>query len=81
MFNTVVSSPASVDYTPVVTTVTFPRFAGGGNTQDFTVPIIDELLVEGTETFILSATIVNDLGNFTAGGDTATGVIIDNDRK
>ncbi len=68
------------DYTPTVTTLTFPRLSGGGTTISFHIPINDDPIRESsTETFGLSATIVDNLGNFTAGGDTATGVIIDDD--
>ena len=47
--------------------------------MEFQIPILDELLVEGTENFMLSATAVNARGNFSANGDTAMGSIIDND--
>ncbi len=66
------------DYTPTVTTLTFPKLSGGGTTLSFQIPITDDIFFESKETFSLSATIVNNLGNFTEDGDTATSVIIDN---
>ena len=75
------SLTAFTDYTPIVTTLLFPVNSVGGTTINFEVPIIDDPNCENSETFGLSATIVDNLGNFTAGGDTATGVIIDNDSK
>ncbi len=64
-----------------MSTVTFLINSTQGSSQDFIVPILDEEVVESDETFILSAFIVDNRGNFTAGGDTATAVIQDDDRK
>ena len=73
--------PAVADYSTVVTTLTFPRFSGSGTAIEFNVPINDDLNCEASETFGLSASSVGGLGVFSTGGDTATGVIIDNDGK
>ncbi len=75
------SLTAGNDYTLSVFTLIFPKFSGEGTTISFNIPIIDDLFCESTETFDLFASIVDNLGNFTTGGDTATGVIIDNDSE
>ena len=67
------------DYTSTVTTLTFEALSGSGTVRGFSIPIIDDDLCELTETFGLSASIVNDRGTFSAGGNMATGQITDND--
>ena len=59
--------------------------AGSGPTASSTfcnIPIINDLCLEEDETFSLSATITNSNGQtaqFTAGGDSATATILDDD--
>ena len=45
--------------------------------MQFSIPIISDQLMEGSETFGLSASIVNNLGVFTEGRDMATATIVD----
>ena len=73
--------PVNADYSLVVTTLTFPRLSAGGTAIEFNVPITDDSLFEASETFGLSASSIGGLGVFSPGGDTATGVIVDNDGK
>ncbi|WP_316801641.1 Calx-beta domain-containing protein [Pedobacter frigidisoli] len=66
------------DYTTTSGTLTFPANSAAGATLTFTVPIIDDNLVEASETF--DATISNVTGNLvTIGTATATVTIVDND--
>ncbi|WP_231582729.1 Calx-beta domain-containing protein [Pedobacter sp. BMA] len=66
------------DYTTTSGTLTFPANSAAGATLTFTVPIIDDNLVEASETF--DATISNVTGNLvTIGTATATVTIADND--
>ncbi len=64
-----------------MSTVTFLTNSTSGATQDFSITIVNEEIVESDETFVLSAFIVNNRGNFTAGGNTASAVIQNDDRK
>ena len=64
-----------------MTTLTFEALSGGGTVREFSVSINNDNLCESTETFGLSASIVNDRGTFSAGGDMATGQITDDDGK
>ena len=64
--------------------VTFAAGSGPGNmsTPPCDIAINNDLMVELDETFSLSATIINSNGQaaqFTAGGDTASATIIDDD--
>ena len=64
--------------------VTFAAGSGPGNmsTPPCDIAINNDLMVEPDETFSLSATIINSNGQaaqFTAGGDTASATIIDDD--
>ena len=74
-----------MDYTPTVTTLTFPRLSGGGTVIPFNITLIDDVFVEDPESFQLSASILVTPttldGVFSTGGDTATATISDNDRK
>ncbi len=72
---------ANGDYTTSQIQVTFPRLSGDGTTLNFEIPIFDDIFIENTENFMLSASAVNDRGNFSADGDTASAFIIDNDGK
>jgi len=70
------SATAGLDYTPQSGTITFVD--GDTNSKTFTVPIIDDLLIEGNETVILS--LSNPTGNAALGPQsTAELTIIDND--
>ncbi|WP_316736794.1 Calx-beta domain-containing protein [Pedobacter aquatilis] len=69
---------AGSDYTAKSGTLTFPANSAAGATLTFTVPIIDDDLVEPSETF--SATISNIQGGLvTIANATATVTITDND--
>ena len=58
--------------------MTFDRGATTGNTQNVSIDIIDDSLVEGTESFVVSGN-VTALASFVPGGDTVTVNIQDND--
>lgn len=76
------TSTATVDYSPILTTLIFPRNSGDQTEIFFSVPLMDDLLIEDQETFKLSASISvppRGLGGvFSPDGDEAIG-IIDND--
>ena len=58
--------------------------AGDGPTTErsFTIPIINDNLVENSETINLQASVVAPgPGGFTAGGDTAVVIILNDDGK
>lgn len=65
---------AGADYTQINTTLTF---SPGVNTQVVLIPIIEDTLVEGTETVFL--TLTNVTGSASIGSATAVLNIIDND--
>ncbi|WP_316829641.1 Calx-beta domain-containing protein [Pedobacter aquatilis] len=72
------TATAGLDYTAKTGTLTFPANSPAGATLTFTVPIIDDNLVEPSETF--SATLSNVQGALvTIGTATATVTITDND--
>ena len=58
--------------------MTFDQGATTGNTQNASIDIIDDSLVEGTESFVVSGNVTAP-ASFVAGGDTATITILDND--
>ena len=58
--------------------VTFDRGAISGSTQSASIDIIDDSLVEGTETFVVSGNVAAP-ASFVPGGDTTTVSILDND--
>ncbi|SDD06044.1 Calx-beta domain-containing protein [Pedobacter soli] len=69
---------AGSDYTATSGTLNFPAGSAAGATLTFTVPIINDNVVEPSETF--SASINNVSGNLvTIGTSTASVTIIDND--
>ena len=70
-----------MDYVPVVTQLVFPSGSGPGATQDGALDPIDDNRVEGSENVALDASIVIGSGSFPPGGDSATVVILDDDRK
>ena len=65
------------DYTHTTGTVNFPAGSASGEFQTFTVPILDDHLLESGETF--SATLSGITGLTTIGTATATTTITDND--
>ncbi|WP_412468438.1 Calx-beta domain-containing protein [Pedobacter sp. KLB.chiD] len=72
------TATAGLDYTVASGTLTFPAGATAGTTLTFTVPIIDDNLVETNETF--NGVISNVTGGLiTIATNTATTSIIDND--
>ena len=71
--NSTATSPA--DFTSVTGTLTF---AAGETVKTFTVPINDDLLIEGNESFNVVLTGPN-AGNFLGSPNTATVTIVDND--
>ena len=58
--------------------MTFHQGATSGYTQNALVKIIDDSLVEGTESFVVSGNVAAPT-LFVPGGDTATVTILDND--
>ena len=58
--------------------MTFDRGATTGSTQSASIDIIDDSLVEGTESFVVSGNVTAP-ASFVPGGDTATVCILDND--
>ena len=58
--------------------MTFVQGATTGNTQNASIDIIDDSLVEGTESFVVSGNITAPV-SFVPGGDTTTVNILDND--
>ena len=58
--------------------VTFDRGATSGSTQSASIDIIDDSLVEGTESFVVSGNVTAP-ASFVPGGDTTTIDILDND--
>ena len=61
--------------------VTFDIGANDDNTISVPINILDDLLVEGTETFTLTGSVVTTGTISTFGGGPATGSILDNDGK
>jgi len=75
---------ADEDFIETTCTVTFAAGSGPGamSMPPCDIAINNDLMVEPDETFTLSATILNSNGQaaqFTAGGDTASATIIDDD--
>ena len=58
--------------------VTFVQGATTGNTQSVSIDIIDDALVEGTESFVVSGNVTAP-ATFVPGKDTTTVNILDND--
>ena len=58
--------------------MTFHKGATTGVTKNVSVEIIDDSLVEGTESFVVSGDVAAP-ASFVPGGDTATVTILDND--
>ena len=60
--------------------MTFDRGATTGNTQSVSIEIVDDSLVEGTESFVVSGNVTAP-ASFVPGRDTVTVNILDNDGK
>ena len=60
--------------------ITFVQGATTGSTQNVSIDIIDDSLVEGTESFVVSGNVTAP-ASFVPGGDTVTVNILDNDGK
>ena len=58
--------------------MTFHQEATTGVTKNVSVEIIDDSLVEGTESFVVSGNVAAP-ASFVPGRDTATATILDND--
>ena len=58
--------------------MTFDRGATTGNTQNVSIKIIDDSLVEETESFVVSGNVTAP-ASFVPGRDTVTVNILDND--
>jgi len=58
--------------------VTFVQGATTGTTQNVSIDIIDDSLVEGTESFVVSGNVTAP-ATFVPGKDTTTVNILDND--
>ncbi|RYE10623.1 MAG: aggregation factor core protein MAFp3, isoform C, partial [Sphingobacteriales bacterium] len=70
-------SALAADYTFAPSTLTFPAGSPNGTTRTITVPIVNDLISEPSETF--TATITNITGPTTISAATATATITDND--
>ena len=58
--------------------VTFDRGDTTGNTRSASIEIIDDFLLEGTESFVVSCNVTAP-ASFVPGGDTTTVIILDSD--
>ena len=73
-------SPAGGDYTPVTTDLTF-NSANEAIPQTVTIPILDDLLLEGSEVFNVTLTTKNSTATIYMLPDVATVTIEDVDGK
>ena len=60
--------------------MTFYQGATTGSTKSTVVDIVDDSLVEGTESFVVTGNVTAP-ASFVPGGDTTTVNILDNDGK
>ena len=81
--STISHTTEDVDFNGTTCSLTLPAGGGPGDlSAACDIPIINDLLVEGDETFSLSASVLNNNGQsamFTAGGDSASATINDDD--
>ena len=71
---------ASLDYESVVLVpLVFPAGSAAGDSQSFSVVIVDDAVVEGSEQFSLTITDSTPTAQPVTGQDVATVAIIDND--
>ena len=73
------SSTAGVDFTPVAKIVYFPSGSGPRNRTCVSIPIIDDSIVEQSESLSLHLFVCDTAIVVTK--DTATGIIMDNDSE
>ena len=84
--STISHTTAGADFIAVTCIVLFPAGSGPGtvSTPSCDITIINDIIVELNEIFSLSATILSSNGQdaqFTAGGDSASATIIDDDSR
>ena len=72
---------AGLDYTPVSTQLTFSAGDGPGTSLPGALNPTDDINVEGNENVQLNGVVSAGSGTFVPGGDSATLVIQDDDRK
>ena len=81
--HTIEGPGTDADYTGTTCMVTFSAGSGPGAQSTFcSIPFIPDFCLEEDETFSLTAIILNSNGQtaqFTAGGDSATATIVDDD--
>ncbi|MDR3651387.1 MAG: Ig-like domain-containing protein, partial [Paludibacter sp.] len=70
---------AGSDYTTTSGTVTFPAGSVSGTTKNITVPILDDNIVEPTETFFVNLSNLVSSSTATISDNQGIGTIIDND--
>ena len=75
--------PAGMDYTPSgVQTVLFPAGTGNGAVKNASLTILNDSIVEGSETVVLMGSLTPGVKtSFAPGQDSATVPIWDNDGK
>jgi hypothetical protein len=59
---------------------TFLTFAPGTTADSFTIPIVDDNIIENTENFFLTLSIGSDLGRISTAQGMATGFIVDDSK-
>ena len=84
--STISHTTAGADFFATTCSVSFPAGSGPGtvSTPSCDITINNDNIVEQNEIFSLSASITNSNGQdarFTAGGDTASATIVDDDRR
>ena len=75
------TADGGTDFTLVTTSVTFTATSGNTDTQDVTVSINDDMLVEGLETYELTIAPTAGVATVAAGQGVATVNLADNDGK
>ena len=81
IFSSFTPLAGGTDFVLVRNQVTFDIGANDGNIIPVSINIPDDLLVEGTETFTLTGSVVTTGTIATFVGGPATGTILDNDGK
>ena len=77
---TVTVSAASEDFSLLTNELVFLAGTNNGTIQNLGLSIIDDNLVEGTETFVISGSVTSP-AMFLPGRNMATITILDNERK
>ena len=79
------SKPAEADFNLARSTVTFDAGSNHENTINTFIDVVDDLVVEGIETIVVSGSVASTSGSvplsFVTGRDTTTITIADNDSK